>query len=1115
MHQLIRYCPDERYNMARYGHREPHGFAHSRPTLLGLRDRIHAPLTATTSSVCPLTEESVRFYTTELIPPWRPPWPPPTANTNQPSYPDQQPTNSAMSGRLKKKQLLKPGCILGRDQSSLSSPQRKSSDNRKRTGLSTPPTKPPRLDSTSLMPPDDSTNPDLPPAFEDQPMKAKSLSFDPPSSYMEAVKLTDKPSISPVTAEIPRPTADNPTQKGVSFSNEREVFQFGSSPNDQGDEDPLWNDMAVEGDLPELPPMKNQPSTSSDPVPMSTDDEREVYPDLSQYMDKISWRYDTDKCFHWAVYKALPVKDLRNILSTRGQLRSGTKDKLIIRLEHGDKRRFTYIRTSAEMKIKIAQYNNRHSTSDSSTPGNCSSPPSPKSTPKPPITVEAASDNEQDVIMKDNDDAIEMFPSPDNANADPLPAPATSEAKTPPATVATKSTASATQSTVSSLQTPSSVTSSITGRLLNTRPRRIKDIHGVANFISIVTPPPRDSKVEPSKHCHSMLDKAFHILRRNDPELLWYPIWDNEPGLEPISPISDPKKFPTDLDALQVWARITNPWDLKKVRPGEIDNRSGKEKKQKSMYVVVLMGSRYTPEHVLEISFPSLAAIGLTAKKKDVDALESLPLYAIAGIPNEWDADALGSYLFSELEKHEEWMQGNIKSGYNASEFSGEVFPPIIVRRSQIRLPEGKDILPKEESEVLQYAYSLRKLLTIEVSACDKYRVSECLKSFRDHKKFLLVSSDADLIPLDVTSNSHEAVRRRWFKELIGQMNYAHVHSIVEFGGIASSRTSARGEIDPLFDDGKRKAFKYTCIRRELLDIERADGKKVFLGALDRGGDNLGTIQLYYFNSDENEQFIRNMHGDLAAYLYQYLRKVKHYSTRSVNAILAGFDEAHRLSARDSVWNEEDRSCKPITRASSGCFADKMAERGMEFLLPQVMAAHRRDSQPLSGKQPPGPGEKQQFSDDAKKKVAETLRFKNKPGYNPTPADAASCLSDTSKATSGDTSNRSVTTQDRYGRLPELRRELNRLLEELTETSPQDPLLSDPMITATDVENLSLNSSETATLDALFKDTRQAILLLKVRITELKSNGRPPPQSGSTDPLPSSEEGERGSVQGK
>jgi hypothetical protein len=110
--------------------------------------------------------------------------------------------------------------------------------------------------------------------------------------------------------------------------------------------------------------------------------------------------------------------------------------------------------------------------------------------------------------------------------------------------------------------------------------------------------------------------KVFGILQLADPEVVFYPIWDAEPGCEPIPPLFDIKAFPKDLAALQVYARISNPWDLIKVKPGELDKKTGELKRQKALFVSVLLGTRFALEHVLEIAYPSLSAIGSQVRKR-------------------------------------------------------------------------------------------------------------------------------------------------------------------------------------------------------------------------------------------------------------------------------------------------------------------------------------------------------------------------------------------------------------------------------------------------------------------------------------------------------------------
>jgi hypothetical protein len=342
-----------------------------------------------------------------------------------------------------------------------------------------------------------------------------------------------------------------------------------------------------------------------------------------------------------------------------------------------------------------------------------------------------------------------------------------------------------------------------------------------------------------------------------------------------------------------------------------------------------------------------------------------------------------------------------------------------------------------------------------------------------------------------------------WYKTMISQMNYQHIHHVVYFDGVNMCNYPARGEMDPSYHD-HRKAFKNTSIRRELLDICRPDGTKVFLGAIDCSGDNSGKIMTYYLNDDKNEAFVNGMCSNLPMFLHAYLKRVKGYSERSIAAILSGCSDSYRLSAPDYKYNDKDGSIVPLAQMNRVDFAGKMSARNLHFLLPEVMSAYSKQGQAT----------KKQFSDAAKEAVAKGLRFKNKGGFNPTPADAASVLSNNSHTTNGAASNRSVTTQDIHCRLPELRSELNRLRQRLLEVSCDDVLFDHPLMSSTSVDELSLNSSASAQLAAFYKDTEQCILLLKTRLGELGEDGSPPPASGSTGPSPSAEEGSRGTVQG-
>jgi hypothetical protein len=155
------------------------------------------------------------------------------------------------------------------------------------------------------------------------------------------------------------------------------------------------------------------------------------------------------------------------------------------------------------------------------------------------------------------------------------------------------------------------------------------------------------------------------------------------------------------------------------------------------------------------------------------------------------------------------------------------------------------------------------------------------------------------------------------------------------------------------------------------------------------------------------------------------------------------------------------------------------------------------------------------YSERACDHVASMHNLRNRPGFNPTPAGDASAISDTSRQTTGAASNRSVVTSDVQCSMPNLRLDLSALKNELIALSPADPLFDEPVMKESILDNLSLSSSASAKLKALYKDTKACILLLKLCLAELK-HGSPPPLSGSAGQPPSKEGGAGlASTQGK
>ena len=485
----------------------------------------------------------------------------------------------------------------------------------------------------------------------------------------------------------------------------------------------------------------------------------ELYPDLEEVIGKIKFVWNEEHRYKLASYEDLSAKEMKKILSAREQATSGNKAKLIRRLEGGDWRRLAVLRelnyipkpsSSSEEDVAniMSKSNPRRVSTDSVQPasnnGACQSDTSPPAdeemkdtAPTEEVMVESEVEMDTSAVASTEQIGTRKQPSAPTTAAQPVVTPAK----------------------------PSSRLVLSSGRMLNTRPRRNGAIDGDANFLTVSTPPITNGKQDPAKHAHMLLSKTLSAMKKVDSGIAWYPLWDAEPGEEAIPPLTDPKKFPADLESLQSWVKVTNPWDNRVVKPGETD-RNGHEKKQKGLYITILVGSRYSLDHILEMIQPSLQAQNCWVKRKEVDTLDSYSVKSFVGIPNEWDEVSFTALLQNELEKHEEWMQANVRHGFCARKYSGVVFPDITVRRTQIRLPQGNDILSNEESECIQYAWSLRKLLTLEVASCDKHRVLGVLTDFHARGKCRVFSADCDLLDLGITSNAKDKSRAAWYKEL-------------------------------------------------------------------------------------------------------------------------------------------------------------------------------------------------------------------------------------------------------------------------------------------------------------------------------------------------------------
>lgn len=361
----------------------------------------------------------------------------------------------------------------------------------------------------------------------------------------------------------------------------------------------------------------------------------------------------------------------------------------------------------------------------------------------------------------------------------------------------------------------------------------------------------------------------FQALQKIDSQATIFPVYSPEAGDEDLPLITDPSDFPKDFGDLQVsYISVDNPWDLSKVWEGQMD-RNGAQKKQRKVTVQLLVGTHFSLQHVLQLATTSLASSGIFLKKKEVDVLRSRTHFGLGGVSSDWDPKCVGERLASCLAQHEEWMQGNIRHGYDARDYTGSEFPNFVISLRNPRLPDGKDVLTEDESKAINFATHLRKIHTIEVPESDEDRVIGCLKDFALRGKLNAISSDCSLIELIQNYNLGVTHRRQFFKDLKAVMNFNYSYATVEFPGVELTDKSINVETDPPNLAKAKKSPKKSHIKQEILGITTMKGAKVFSGVMECSGSKSGVISLIYFHNDENCDFVENcIKGNLAAFLY-------------------------------------------------------------------------------------------------------------------------------------------------------------------------------------------------------------------------------------------------------
>ena len=615
-------------------------------------------------------------------------------------------------------------------------------------------------------------------------------------------------------------------------------------------------------------------------------------------------------------------------------------------------------------------------------------------------------------------------------------------------------------------QTPSS----ISGRLLNLRPKRNVRTDGQANFVQVSVPPSCNGKTLPPVTTYNGVVKAFSALKSVDKDVVFYPIYDTEEGDEEVHAITDVSQFPASLPALQSnWVGISNAWEMNTIYPGQIDKQTGEQKKYKTIYVTVLLGTRYSLDYVLEHAVPALSGDGVMIRKKDVDALHSKPICCLLDLPNGWCPEMTSRRFHEALAKHEEWMQGNVKYSYDAKEYAGEPLPPIVHTKKPIKMPKNKDVLSADEVQALDYLAYLRTAQHVEASACDEFRLVGVIRDFVARGKLNTLCQFCTIYWLNKSDKElDDNDRIQQLRDIKAQVNFNHKYRDASFAGIENLFYPTK----PQSTDGSI-VFKKSNPKREILDIRRpSDGSKLFCGVMECSGEKEGSVSVCFYD-DESERIVNGMKGNLPAFIYQYCKHIKKYSAAALTSLASSFGATYRLTVADSSFDATTYELKTLKQATSSTLATHMTDLKIEGILPELLQQAEANKK------------KKMFSDAAMECVAQSQNLKDKPGFTTHAPDEASAFSDATKSSAGNASNRSVVTADIQVRLPELRMTLNELKFRLQELDPDDLLFKLPIMSDSAFEELSINSSASAVLASFFKDTNQCITMLKARLAEL------------------------------
>jgi hypothetical protein len=589
------------------------------------------------------------------------------------------------------------------------------------------------------------------------------------------------------------------------------------------------------------------------------------------------------------------------------------------------------------------------------------------------------------------------------------------------------------------------------------------------SFISITFHHDDDDEYSPAVSIRSRFEKIILLWQTLDPEVAVNGAWTQN---VPSAPLLKGGTLPEKWISLQSYLYINNPQSL-----GSGYVKDGVKQPQGPTYATARITTTLDTTHLLATLAMDLSQMNVRMYVKSLSVLSSKAIVAIIGTHVEWNLPSMTIELRQEIGEMVDKRQAE---GYweKYPEFHNRASPLFILKSQKMKAPKPVEGSTPQERHFEEFYHNLRQIIVIECPDEDQGWLLEVFEVARtDGLIKTLVSRCATIIVLP--SNSTTSSENEHFaKSLKRHMVLLATNSINTIVDVASMNAPVRVETEP----GHDPPYKTTSLKRELLSFRLGDtvdgkeGAKFIDGAqfvIAGNGQGGGKVLVMHSNKEEVVTMISNFSSNPVAYMYGYLRRVKHFTERCANKCNTTWF-SYPLRMTDSSFHPTTHIMTSRLRS-----AYTMLEKDMKDLGCLEIPEHIRNEIDVRMKS--------KEEEASLQKLTEMFNIQSdQPATDFSCINsAASALTTTSHTTTGNQSLRSVTTEMVNRQLDSKREERCCLMMRLRELDPTHKIFQEPGYNE-DMEYLSDDSVNEVDQAILYRATRGQITRLNNLINQVE-----------------------------